>query len=156
MEHCDKTDGEKVITNPTDGQRQSLTVQDWIQSIEYGTSPDKLSVPDQAIDGSIGSLGDALNNVIDTNPSRAVPLCEFRRLKGVSTRDMQDRVAKAEDAIIDFHHAVVNPPRFIKKRTDGKYAHIKRQACPSDIPAITTSAPAATFILNATTRTKRR
>lgn len=61
------------------------------------------------------AFGNALENVIDSNPSRAVPLFEFRRLKGVLTSDIQDRVAKAEDVIIDYHHAALNPPRFIKK-----------------------------------------
>ena len=134
-------DGQTFTVNPSGGQTQSLTVQDWIQSIQDGTSPDKLSVLDQAIDGSIGGLGNALENVINSNPSRAVPLFEFRRLPSVKSGAMQDRVTKAENEIITYHQAGVNPPRFIKKRTDGRYAHVKRQACPSAIPSTTTPAP---------------
>ena len=135
-----KMDGQTFTVTPTGGETQSLKVQDWIQSIQDGISPDKLSRLDQAIDSSIGGLGNALENVFNSNPSRAVPLFEFRRLRGVIAGDMEGLVTRAEDAIVAYHNVNVNPPRFIKRRTDGKYAHIKRQACPSAIPATTTLA----------------
>lgn len=130
-------DSQTFIVNPSEGLSQSLTVQDWIQSIQDGTSPDKLSVLDQAIDGSIGGLGNALENVINSNPSRAVPLFEFRRLPGVQSGGMQNLVTSAETAVIQYHQAAVNPPRFLRKRTNGRYAHIKRQACPTALLATT-------------------
>ncbi len=136
-----KMDGQTFSVTPSKGETQSLKVQDWIQSIQDGTFPDKLSTLDQAIDGSIGGLRDALENVIDSSPSRAVPLFEFRRLAGVKLGDVESLVTKAENAIVAYHRAGVNPPRFIKRRTDGKYAHMKRQACPSAIPATTLAPP---------------
>ncbi|KAL8865778.1 MAG: hypothetical protein Q9174_006702, partial [Haloplaca sp. 1 TL-2023] len=39
-----------------------VSVKDWMQSIQDGQSPDKLSEADKVIDGSIGALKDTLNN----------------------------------------------------------------------------------------------
>ena len=139
-----KMDEQTFTVTPSGETQQSLKVKDWIQSIQDGTSPDKLTVLDQAIDKSIGGLGNALENVIDSKPSRAVPLFEFRRLAGTKSGGMQDFVTKAENAIIGYHKAGVHPPRFVKRRTDGKYAHVKRQACPKPTPVSTSLTPTPT------------
>lgn len=104
-----------------------------MQSVQDGHSPDRLSEVDQVIDGSIGGLKDALENVIDTD--RAVPLFEFRNLAGVKAGDMKDKVTKAEQAIIDYHHAMGNPPRLTRTKRSLRSVVSKRQdECVSPTP----------------------
>ena len=140
-------DGQLFTVNPVDKESQSLKVSDWIQSIQDGTEgkdTDKLTLLDRALDSSIGGLNDGftLENVLDSNPARPVPLFEFRRLTGVLSPDMSTRVAKAEQAIIGYHKPG-GGVRFVKKRTNGKYAHVKRQTCPTSVaPPTSTSTPA--------------
>jgi len=137
--------GQKFQVSSND-KTKSCTVHKWIQSVQDGNSPDRLS-EDQLINGSIGGLKGALENVLNTN--RAVPLFEFRRLPSVKTGDMKGCVDKAEKAVISYHEANAKPPaRFIRKRLDTKFSNIKRQgspacAAPSNTGFQTTPIPSA-------------
>lgn len=64
-------DGQTFIVE-SNGKSESTTVKDWMQSIQDGKPPDRLSEIDKVIDGSIGRFKDALEDVLNTN--RAVPL----------------------------------------------------------------------------------
>lgn len=88
------------LTDEDKGE-DSCTVKEWIQSIQDGDSPDKLSELDQSFNGQLGALGDALEHMHGTKTG--VPLFEFRRLKGVKTTGMKDFVNKAEEAVIELH-----------------------------------------------------
>ncbi len=103
----------EVFALSWEGERDDCSVSEWIQSIQDNQSPDRLSKADEIMDGSIGGLGKALENVLGTN--RAVPLFEFRKLAGVTAAKMEDKVTKAEQAIIDYHHAFGNPPQLLKQ-----------------------------------------
>lgn len=117
----------------SNSRKDSTTVKDWMQSIQDGKSPDRLSEIDQVIDGSIGGLKDALENVLHTN--RAVPLFEFRRLAGVKTRDMKDRVSKYEQALVAYHKANTQASaRFMPNRRDADFSKTKRQDSPACAP----------------------
>ena len=132
----DKMDGQTFKTSNSEGGSDSCTVQEWIQSIQDGTSPDRLSEVDGVIDGSIGGLKDALENVINTD--RAVPLFEFRRLPGVKSTDIKDRVTNAEQALIDYHHALGAVPRFARTVRSARSVVSKRQdPCGSPDPSPT-------------------
>ena len=129
-------DGQTFKTSNSEGGSDSCTVQEWIQSIQDGTSPDRLSEVDKIIDGSIGGLKDALENVINTD--RAVPLFEFRRLPGVKSTDIKDRVTNAEQALIDYHHALGAVPRFVRTVRSARSVVSKRQdPCSSPDPSPT-------------------
>ncbi|KAL8833008.1 MAG: hypothetical protein Q9176_008112 [Flavoplaca citrina] len=73
----------------------------------------KLSEADKVIDGSVGGLGKAFENVLGTN--RAVPLFEFRKLAGVRVANMEDKVTQAEQAIIDNHRKFGKAPQLFKQ-----------------------------------------
>lgn len=88
----DKMDQQKFSVTSS-GKFDSCTVQEWINIIHDNTSPDRFTVLDKVLDGSIGGLGSALENVLNTQ--RAVPLFEFRNLA------MRERVEEAEQAVID-------------------------------------------------------
>jgi hypothetical protein len=145
-------DKQKFSVLSFDGKSDSSTVQEWMQSIQDGNSPDRLSELDRIIDGQIGGLKDALENVLNT--SRAVPLFEFRRLKSVKSGDMQSRVISAEKAIIDYHNSYANTSWLIRKRLGAKYSHIKRQgasaacATATGTAAKTTAPPPTTAALS--------
>ena len=116
---------------------QSLTVQEWIESIQAGTTPDALTTLDVNIDGQIGGLGTALENVLNSSPLRAVPLFEFRRLPGVMSGGMAAMVNAAEQAIITYHQTYsVAPARKARRRRDVWNPPMKRQddgtACPAE------------------------
>ncbi len=76
------------------GKSDSCTVQDWLESMENGNSPDRLTILDRTVDSSIGALGNRLEYILHTTP--AVPLFEFRNLPAVNTGDMPRRVSDAE------------------------------------------------------------
>ena len=145
---------QQTFKTTSNGKSDSCTVQEWIQSIADNQSPDRLSVVDQIVDGSIGGLKDALENVLDTN--RAVPLFEFRRLPGVKAADMQSRVSSAESALVDYHKAFGNPPT--KTKRSPRFAVSKRQdACgsPSSSPSPSSApAPSAQLTCNGVDNTK--
>ncbi|KAL9033432.1 MAG: hypothetical protein Q9180_005946 [Flavoplaca navasiana] len=103
----------EVFSLKSDGESKDCSVQEWIQSIQDNNSPDSLSKADEVIDGSVGGLGQALENVLGTN--RAVPLFEIRKLAGVRVANMEDKVTQAEQAIISYHHEYVNLPQLIKQ-----------------------------------------
>ena len=110
---------------PENGDPVTCTVQDWILSIQNGNSPDKLTQFDQNFNSQVGGLGEALENILDTD--RAVPLFEFRRLPGVKQPEMKDFVDKVEQALIAYHRANAAPLRLIRRRADGRYSHVKRE-----------------------------
>lgn len=145
-------DQQRFSVSSSDGKFDSCTVRHWMQSIQDGNMPDRLSTLDRIIDGQIGGLRDTLENILNTN--RGVPLFEFRRLSSVKSGDMQSRVTNAEQAIIDYHNAHANTPRFIRRRLDAKYIHIKRQsasaacAAATDTAAQTTAPPPTTAALS--------
>ena len=87
-------------------------------SIASGPSPDKLTKLDGLIDGQVGGLGTALENIIDS--TRAVPLFEFRNLDGVVAGKMQDTVSKAEQAVITYFNKYKTPPqrKMVKRQND--------------------------------------
>ncbi|KAL8869501.1 MAG: hypothetical protein Q9174_004225 [Haloplaca sp. 1 TL-2023] len=120
-------DGVGWCLRNTDTQETGcLKVSDWIDSIENGASPDELTKLDRLVDGQIGGLGEALENVVDT--SRAVPLFEFRNLGGKKPNEFQGFVTKAERALIDYHNQYKTPPqerKLIKRVTQWLYQ--KRQ-----------------------------
>jgi len=134
-----KMEGQKFEVS-FNGKTDSTTVKDWMQSVQDGKSPDRLPEIDQVLDGSIGGLKDALENVFNTN--RAVPLFEFRRLARVKVGDMADSVDKYEQAIIAYHKANTKPPaRFLRNRRDTEFSKIKRQDSPAcAAPASSTAA----------------
>lgn len=137
---------EEVFSLESDGKSDKCSVKEWIQSIQDNRSPDRLSEADRVIDGSIGGLGNALENILNTN--RAVPLFEFRNLAGVKVANMKDIVTKAEQAVIDYHHALGNPPQRLKTRGSERSVISKRQnPCASPSP---TPLPSATPKLTCT------
>lgn len=83
------------------GTEDSTSIKDWMQSIQDGKSPDRLSEVDQARSGQVGGLKGALENLVGT--LQAAPLFEFRRLKAISTTEMSHFVTEAENAILAFH-----------------------------------------------------
>lgn len=125
----------------TDTKKQDcLRVEDWMTSITSGSSPDKLTILDGLIDGQIGGLGTALENIVGT--ARAVPLFEFRNLLGVTAGKMQDTVSDTEQPIITYFNQYKTPPqRKMAKRNSG-WLHEKRQTDVYGCPK--TSAPSIT------------
>ena len=87
-------------------------------SIASGSSPDKLTILDQLIDGQVGGLGTALENVVGT--TRAVPLFEFRDIGGYNAGQMQPTVSKAEQEIINYFNQFKTPPsrKMVKRQGD--------------------------------------
>ena len=143
---------QQVFKASSGGKSDSCSVQEWLQSIQDGHLPDRLSEVDQVIDGSIGALKDALENVINTN--RAVPLFEFRNLAGVKAGDMKDKVTKAEQAVIDYHHAMGNPPRLTRTKRSLRSVVSKRQDdCSSPVPTAP-SAPTSKLTCTGVDNTK--
>ena len=138
-------DGQEFSVSSSEAS-QSCTVKDWTQSIQDNDSPDCLSEIDKVVDGQIGGLGSALENVLDT--SRAVPLFEFRRLPNLVSGEMKDRVTQFEQAVIDYHKSNANTARFVRRRLDNRFIHIKRKdisaACPSPTAAASQTAAAGT------------
>ncbi|KAL8881308.1 MAG: hypothetical protein Q9198_001467 [Flavoplaca austrocitrina] len=127
----------EVFSLESDGKRDKCSVKVWIKSIQDNRSPDRLSEADKVIDGSIGGLGNSLENVLNTN--RAVPLFEFRSLAGVKAANMEDKVTKAEQAVIDYHHAFSSPPQRLKHRRSERSVVAKRQdPCGSPSPSSAT------------------
>ena len=108
-------------------------------SIASGPSPDKLTKLDGLIDGQVGGLGTALENIIDS--TRAVPLFEFRNLLGVAAGQMQDTVSKAEQAVITYFNKYKTPPqRMMFKRQNDVYG------CPTtSLASSTTPTPSCTI-----------
>ena len=139
----DQMDQQKFIVSSSDDESDSCTVQEWIQSIADGKSKDRLSEIDEIIDGQVGGLKDRTEFVLNTE--RKVPLFEFRRLASLVAGDMQSRVEELEQAVIDYHNAHGNPPRFRRRRQDSRYTDIKRRdSCPaatSSINSQQTSSP---------------
>ena len=132
----------QIFSLSSDGKSDKCSVQEWMQSIEDGRSKDRLSEADEVIDGSVGGLKDALENVLNTN--RAVPLFEFRNLAGVKAADMKDKVTKAEQAVIDYHNTLGNPPRLTRTKRSARSVVSKRQdPCGSSSPT-TSPTPATT------------
>ncbi|KAL8918373.1 MAG: hypothetical protein Q9208_007392 [Pyrenodesmia sp. 3 TL-2023] len=122
-----------VSSSGDDGHSQSCTVKEWIKSIQDKVSPDRLSEIDQVIDGSIGGLKDVSEKILDTD--QLVPLFEFRRLAGVKAGQMEDLVANAEQAVIDYHSKYAslyrplqsNPGRFKRRSEEPRFVYSKRQ-----------------------------
>lgn len=127
------------LKNAENGDQDCLSVEAWIASIEGGQSPDKLTTLDQLIDGQIGGLGTALENVVGT--TRGVPLFEYRDLNGIVADKMQGFVNNAEQAIISLHGKYSAPPQRKKSRRDIALSYGKRQVAPN---CSITSAPAPT------------
>ncbi|KAL9094049.1 MAG: hypothetical protein Q9165_003719 [Trypethelium subeluteriae] len=90
------------------GQTQLLNVQDWINSIEKGDVPDRLSRLDELVDSSIGGLKEQMENVMGTQD--LVPLFEFRNLGSVTVEDgtISSRVVSIEQAIMNYHKDYAN------------------------------------------------
>ena len=132
-------DSQKFGASSSDGREDSCTVQEWIQSIQNGPAPDRLTVLDRIIDGQIGGLADALENVLNTN--RAVPLFEFRRLRGIPASQMQSLATRAEQAIIDYHNAAGNHPA-----TTGSVSRMrnKRQAASAAVCSVSANTRGST------------
>lgn len=107
------------------GKSDACTVQDWIESMENGNSPDRLTVLDQVIDGSIGGLGNRLEYILHT--TRAVPLFEFRNLRAINTGDIPGMVNDAEQEVMQYHNEYAKSPRFIRRRLNTRYPFVKRQ-----------------------------
>ncbi|SLM39732.1 hypothetical protein LPUS_10336 [Lasallia pustulata] len=120
------------LKNTDTNDQDCLTVEDWMTSIASGSSPDKLTKLDGLIDGQIGGLGTALENIIDS--TRAVPLFEFRNLAGVKAGKMQDAVSKAEQAVITYFNKYKTlPQRKMAKRQNDVYG------CPTTSPPSSTT-----------------
>lgn len=136
-------DGIGWCLEDTDTKDQDcLTVEDWITSIASGSSPDKLTKLDGLIDGQIGGLGTALENIIDS--TRAVPLFEFRNLDGINAGKMQDTVSNAEQAVITYFDKYKAPPqRKMAKRQDDVYG------CPTKSPLSSTMPTPSCTLQNA-------
>ena len=120
--------------------KRCLSVSDWIASIKSGPSPDELTRLDKLIDGQIGGLGTALENVVGT--TRGVPLFEFRDLDGVTASKFQSSTTDVEKAIQDFHKKYQSPPSK-RRKARREMKNGKRQdssACPaiSSAPAMPT------------------
>jgi len=124
---------------------KSTTVKDWMQSVQDGHSPDRLSEIDKIIDGSIGAFKDAFEHVLGT--SCAVPLFEFRRLEPVKTGDIKNRVDEYEQAVMAYHTKYAkHPARFKRNQRDAKFSNIKGQdstACAPKKSATATRPPSS-------------
>ncbi|KAH8705721.1 hypothetical protein BGW36DRAFT_422261 [Talaromyces proteolyticus] len=83
------------------GKQDSASVKDWMDSIQAGISPDRLTEVDEVRNSQVGGLGKALENLLDS--SQAAPLFEFRRLAKITASDLSDFASKVESAVIDFH-----------------------------------------------------
>lgn len=107
-----------LINEDNKSEKGCITVEDWMTSIASGSAPDALTILDRQIDGQIGGLGTALENVMGT--TRAVPLFEFRDLSGVSAGRMPNAVSNAENALINYHKTYTTPPqrKMAKRQTD--------------------------------------
>lgn len=127
------------LQNTDTNERDCLTVEDWMTSIASGPSPDKLTTLDRLIDGQVGGLGTALENIIGT--TRAVPLFEFRDLAFVTAGQMQGVVSNAEQAVITYFNEYKTPPQRKMAKRNSEWLLGKRQndvyGCP------TTPAPSA-------------
>ena len=132
----DRMDKQVFKTSNSAGESDSCTVQERMQSIEDANAEtDRLSEVDQISDGSIGAFKDVLENVLNTN--RAVPLFEFRRLVGVRAADMEDHVKAVEQAVVDYHNAHTDPPRYMQKREGSTLWRAQRRDCPAPTSATT-------------------
>ena len=114
------------LEDTSTNERDCLLVKDWIASIESGPSPDKLTTIDQLIDGQIGGLNTALENVVGT--TRAVPLFEFRDLDGIKASDFSPKVDLAEQEIIKYHNKYKTAPEQGKRKRNYGSVFGKRQA----------------------------
>ncbi|KAL8883414.1 MAG: hypothetical protein Q9215_008245, partial [Flavoplaca cf. flavocitrina] len=103
----------EVFALSSEGESDDCSVKEWIQSIQDNCAPDRLSEADKVIDGSVGGLGKAFENVLGTN--RAVPLFEFRKPAGVRVANIEDKVTQAEQAIIDNHRKFGKAPQLFKQ-----------------------------------------
>ncbi|KAL8959825.1 MAG: hypothetical protein Q9193_003375 [Seirophora villosa] len=84
---------EQVFSLSSGGQSDKCSVKEWMQSIQDNHSPDRLSQADKVIDGSIGGLGKALENVLHTD--RAPNDLSNRKTKA----DLSNRKTKADLSI---------------------------------------------------------
>jgi membrane peptidoglycan carboxypeptidase len=69
---------------------------------------DMLSTFDESIDGSIGGLKKATEEVLGT--ARRVPLFEFRDLDTLPTKDWEDFMKRADEAVEKLHQEFANAP----------------------------------------------
>ncbi|KAH7304317.1 hypothetical protein B0I35DRAFT_414600 [Stachybotrys elegans] len=101
----------------------TLRIKDWIDGIGAGKGfalsgntiresrggKDMLSALDEAIDGSIGGLKRATEEVLGT--ARRVPLFEFRQLDSVFTSQWENFMQRADNAVAKLHRDFANAPR---------------------------------------------
>lgn len=135
-------------------QSHTLLVEEWIQSIQDSTvpNPDKLTIFDREVDASIGGFGAALENMLDVQPPRAVPLFEFRRLKNCFTNQMQQRANAADQAVVDLHKKFAVAPKLRKRQTGTMRLPVRRRqddvnlkACAASTTTASASIPQCTL-----------
>lgn len=96
------------LKDSSNGDQDCLLVSDWIASIQSGPVPDKLTTLDKLIDGQIGGLGNALENIVGT--TRGVPIFEFRDLNGVTASKFQTITTNVESELQKLHQKYQSPP----------------------------------------------
>ncbi|MCJ1273886.1 hypothetical protein MMC21_001679 [Puttea exsequens] len=77
------------------------------------------------VDSSIGSFGDALENVLNTN--RAVPLFEFRGLENLETWELDKFANAVKRNVVDLYNQFGTAPRRRKKQTSNMRSPIQHR-----------------------------
>ena len=87
--------------NPKTRKREDREVKlkEWMDGLPKGE--DLLSYADEVIDGQIGGLKSAREELL--NSKRLVPLFEFRDIGGVSSNRFQKVVDDIEDSLVTLH-----------------------------------------------------
>ncbi|KAL9105246.1 MAG: hypothetical protein Q9227_009547 [Pyrenula ochraceoflavens] len=89
-----------------------LTVENWINSIVKPPTRDEpddlLTTLDERVDGSIGGLGNRLEELLGT--TRPAPIWEFRSLDKRTVEEFKPWVQQVEEEVIMWHKKYRNPP----------------------------------------------
>ncbi|TGJ86907.1 hypothetical protein E0Z10_g1918 [Xylaria hypoxylon] len=116
----------------------SVNIKTWIDGIGSGSSgKDALSVFDESIDGSIGGLGRATENIY--NSQRAVPLFEFRDLPNYPlTKDFESFMGDVDAAVQALHETFANAPQRKKRDVPAScYANVTSTTARFPTPSLT-------------------
>ncbi len=124
-------------------------MKDWIQGISKGNAPDTLSAADKK---SIGALGPAMENVLDTE--RPVPIFEFRALGhggGIVYGKFADFADEVEQEVIRLHERYAGASKVRKRKPKGTMVSPIHR-CAISVPLAHKVAPPSRALLSGSPR----